>query len=80
MDLQETYPEPQGDVKVQATQTTANNYPKYITDLASGMGHVAAFQRHGCAPTSSPVAGVARNSGVTARGHAHTDGQSTPSP
>ena len=35
-----------GNVKVRATQTTANNDPKYIEDLASGTTHVLAFQRH----------------------------------
>ncbi|CAE7542585.1 unnamed protein product [Symbiodinium sp. CCMP2592] len=30
-----------GNAKVKATQLTANNDPKYISDLASGMGHVA---------------------------------------
>ena len=35
-----------GNVKVRAAQTTANNDPKYIEDLASGMTHVVAFQRH----------------------------------
>eukprot|EP00439_Symbiodinium_sp_Y106_P066988 s4464_g11.t1 len=34
------------NAKVRATQQTANRDPKYIEDLATGMSHVAAFQRH----------------------------------
>ena len=34
------------NTKVRATQQTANRDPKYIEDLATGMSHVAAFQRH----------------------------------
>ena len=32
--------------KVKATQASVNNDPKYVEDLARGVGHVAAFQRH----------------------------------
>eukprot|EP00439_Symbiodinium_sp_Y106_P077863 s914_g16.t1 len=34
------------NTKVRATQQTANRDPKYIEYLATGMSHVAAFQRH----------------------------------
>eukprot|EP00439_Symbiodinium_sp_Y106_P084358 s126_g25.t1 len=34
------------NTKVRATQQTANRDTKYIEDLATGMSHVAAFQRH----------------------------------